>query len=116
MTSKNQTDHIQFRVNSDEYNKLKTSGETFGLSVGQYSKQIALKSRMRKPYFSHEDTSAILVELSRQGNNLNQIAKKLNQLDREGAEKEVIEALRYTYGVMVQTRKEYLKLCRQLQK
>jgi len=119
MKSQNQTDHIQFRVNNQEYKKLKTSGETYGLSVGQYSKKIALNSRLKKPYFSHEDTKNILVEISRQGNNLNQIAKKLNQLQESeiiSENTEIINALRYTYGVLDETRKEYVKLCRQLQK
>jgi len=60
-----------------------------------------------------------LVEISRQGNNLNQIAKKLNQLQESeiiSDNTEIINALRYTYGVLDEIRKEYVKLCRQLQK
>ncbi|HEP8899433.1 TPA: plasmid mobilization relaxosome protein MobC, partial [Pseudomonas aeruginosa] len=51
------------------------------------------------------------------GTNLNQIAKKLNQFDRmDNQDKELIEALRYTYGVLAQAQKGYQELWQQLQK
>ncbi|MEQ6219772.1 plasmid mobilization relaxosome protein MobC [Levilactobacillus brevis] len=42
-------------------------------------KQLALKSKLRKPYFPANDTQKIILELTRQGTNLNQITRKLNQ-------------------------------------
>lgn len=115
--SHNQTKYIQFRLSEDQYEKLKVSGETYGLSPNLYAKKLAQKSHLKKPYFEHEQAKSLLLELSKQGTNLNQIAKKLNQLDRiDGQSKELIEALRYTYGVLAQAQKGYKDLWQQLQK
>lgn len=60
-----------------EYAKLKFSASTYDLTVSNYAKKLALKSNLRKPYKAKE----IILELSRQGNNLNQIAHRLSQDD-----------------------------------
>ena len=109
--SQNQTKYIQFRLSEEQYNKLKISGETYGLSPNLYAKKLAQKSHLKKPYLEHDQAKSLLLELSKQGTNLNQIAKKLNQFD-----KELIEALRYTYGVLAQAQKGYQELWQQLQK
>lgn len=115
--SQNQTKYIQFRISENQYDKLKTSAKTYGLSPNLYVKKLAQKSHLKKPYFEHEQAKEMIIELTRQGTNLNQIAKKLNQLDRSDLEnKELIEALRYTYGVLAQTQKEYQALWQQLRK
>nr|WP_267128827.1 hypothetical protein [Lactococcus lactis] len=45
------------------------------------------------------------------------MAKKLNQFDRmDNQDKELIEALRYTYRVLAQAQKGYQELWQQLQK
>ncbi|EGP5617067.1 TPA: plasmid mobilization relaxosome protein MobC [Enterococcus faecium] len=76
---------------------MKNSVETYGLSPSLYAKQIAQNSSLKKPYFPHEQAKQIALELTRQGTNLNQIAKKLNQLHVfEVDQKELVEALRYT--------------------
>ena len=75
------TKRINFRLNELEYNKLSKSASIYGLTVSNYAKQLALKSKLRKPYFSANDTQKIILELTRQGTNLNQIARKLNQGD-----------------------------------
>ncbi|MGX7329988.1 plasmid mobilization protein [Enterococcus bulliens] len=112
--TQNQTKMVQFRVSEEQYEKLKKSAEVYGLSPSLYVKKMAQNSRLKKAYFSHDDAKKILVELTRQGTNLNQIAKRLNQLDSKLAEdKELLEALRYTYGALVQARKEYQELWRQ---
>ncbi|WP_240394390.1 hypothetical protein [Carnobacterium maltaromaticum] len=35
--SQNQTKYIQFRLSEEQYNKLKISGETYGLSPNLYA-------------------------------------------------------------------------------
>lgn len=55
------------------------SASTYGLSIGQYAKQMALKSKLKTPYFNDDDAKKLLIELTRQGTNLNQIARRLNQ-------------------------------------
>lgn len=83
----------------------------------QNPKKLAQKSHLKKPYLEHDQAKALLLELSKQGTNLNQIAKKLNQFDRmDNQDKELIEALRYTYGVLAQAQKGYKELWQQLQK
>lgn len=115
--SQNQTKYIQFRLSEEQYNKLKISGETYGLSPNLYAKKLAQKSHLKKPYLEHDQAKSLLLELSKQGTNLNQIARKLNQFDRmDNQDKELIEALRYTYGVLAQAQKGYQELWQQLQK
>ena len=79
--SDKQTKRINFRLNELEYEKLSQSASTYGLTASSYAKQLALKSNLRKPYFSASDTQQIILELTRQGTNLNQITRKLNQGD-----------------------------------
>ena len=79
--SDKQTKRINFRLNELEYEKLSQSASTYALTVSSYAKQLALKSNLRKPYFSASDTQQIILELTRQGTNLNQITRKLNQGD-----------------------------------
>lgn len=76
-----QTKRINFRLNELEYDKLSQSASTYGLTVSRYAKKLALKSKLRKPYFSDKDAKKIILELTRQGTNLNQITRKLNQSD-----------------------------------
>jgi len=115
--AQNQTKYIQFRINETHYEKLETSAKTYGLSPNLYVKKLAQNSHLKKPYFEHEQAKQMIIELTRQGTNLNQIAKKLNQLDQSDlSNKDLIEALRYTYGVLAQTQKEYQALWQQLRK
>ncbi|MDK1727324.1 plasmid mobilization protein [Dellaglioa algida] len=112
-----QDKYIQFRIDQEHYEKLKISAETYGLSPSLYVKNLAQKSHLKKPYFAHEEAKQVLLELTKQGTNLNQVAKRLNQLDPASADsKELTEALRYTYGVLAQAQKEYSLLWQQLRK
>jgi len=79
--SEKQTKRINFRLTQLEYAKLKFSASTYDLTVSNYTKKLALKSNLRQPYFHTSKTKEIILELSRQGNNLNQIAHRLNQDD-----------------------------------
>ena len=74
-----QTKRLNFRLTMLEYEKLQQSANTYGLTVSSYAKQLALKSNLRKPYFPAHETQKIILELARQGSNLNQIARNLNQ-------------------------------------
>ncbi len=71
--SQNQTKYIQFRLSEEQYNKLKISGETYGLSPNLYAKKLAQKSHLKKPYLEHDQAKSLLLELSKQGTNLNQL-------------------------------------------
>lgn len=82
MYPEKQEKHIHIRVSAKDYQKIKSSAELYGLSVGQYSKKILQKSRQKKPKFSYAETQKIETELNHIGNNVNQLARSLNQLNK----------------------------------
>jgi len=102
-----QTKRINFRLTQLEYEKLKVSASAYDLTVSNYAKKLALKSNLRKPYFHSTEAKEIVLELSRQGNNLNQMAHRLNQDDP--LTPEMITALE-------QAREAYTNIWLQLQK
>lgn len=104
-----QVKRINFRLDQTEYTKLKLSAETYGLTVSNYAKKLALNSKLRQPYFDHTATKELLLELSRQGTNLNQVARQLNQQPEMPQTAQLLAALQAT-------REEYRKLWQQLQK
>ena len=67
--SQNQTKYIQFRLSEEQYNKLKISGETYGLSPNLYAKKLAHLSHFIFPCLEHDQAKALLLELSKQGTN-----------------------------------------------
>jgi len=70
---------VSFRVNADEYAKLKQSAETLNMSVAQFAKKKAQNARLVKPKFDTETKKQIVRELSQLGNNVNQIARVVNK-------------------------------------
>lgn len=104
-----QVKRINFRLDQTEYTKLKLSAETYGLTVSNYAKKLALNSKLRQPYFDHTATKELLLELSRQGTNLNQVARQLNQQPELPQTKQLLAALQAI-------QEEYRKLWQQLQK
>ncbi|KZU21369.1 mobilization protein [Lactiplantibacillus plantarum] len=75
----NQTRQIHYRLSELEYRKLVTSASQIGLSTSAYAKQLALRSKLIEPKFSHEDAVQLNLALARIGNNLNQLTKQANQ-------------------------------------
>mgnify|MGYP004701014879 CR=1 FL=1 len=114
-----QTKTIQFRVTESEFDKLKKSGAVFGKSASLYTKDLALKSRLKKPKFDHQIASEILLELSRQGNNLNQLTRKVNRMSATDPElffTDFQAELTQLSGEVARLREEYQQICRRLQK
>lgn len=70
---------VSFRVNADEYEKLKQSAETLNISVAQFAKRKAQNARLVKPKLDIETRKQMVRELSQLGNNVNQIAKVINK-------------------------------------
>lgn len=104
-----QIKRINYRLTQEEFKKLQLSAETYGLTVSSYAKKLALKSTLRKPYFTSSETQKMLLELSRQGSNLNQIARQLNQQETNLDLQEVLATFKTV-------RKEYQELWQLLQK
>ncbi|EDS81785.1 plasmid mobilization protein (plasmid) [Clostridium perfringens] len=74
---------IKFYVNQKEYDQIKKKVEKSKLKQQEY----LIKSALNKKIIVIDGLKEILLELSREGNNLNQIAKKIN----EGEQKDIKE-------------------------
>ncbi|WP_172201907.1 plasmid mobilization relaxosome protein MobC [Campylobacter sp. RM16188] len=75
MKLKNNKDNkISIRLTDNEMNSLETKASLCGLSKSAFARDILLKS---KPPI-HKFDKAMVNQLSRLGNNLNQIAKHVN--------------------------------------
>lgn len=74
---------IKFYVNEKEYEEIKKKVEKSKLNQQEY----LIKSALNKKIIVVDGLKEILLELSREGNNLNQIAKKIN----EGEQKDIKE-------------------------
>ncbi|HDB3341654.1 MULTISPECIES: plasmid mobilization protein [Staphylococcus] len=70
---------ISFRVNEDEYEKLRSSAETLNMSVPNFVKKKAQGSRLVAPKLDKETRQSIVKDLGTMGANVNQIAKWFNQ-------------------------------------
>ncbi|WP_412095185.1 plasmid mobilization protein [Alloprevotella tannerae] len=106
-----QVNHVSFRINDLQFEKLSLSASTYGLSIGQYAKQMALKSKLKTPYFNDDDAKKLLIELTRQGTNLNQIARRLNQNPLANT-----DDLKEAKAVLKEAREAYRNLWLQLRK
>ena len=74
---------IKFYVNEKEYDQIKKKVEKSKLKQQEY----LIKSALNKKIIVIDGLKEILLEPSREGNNLNQIAKKIN----EGEQKDIKE-------------------------
>ncbi|MCL1440792.1 MobC family plasmid mobilization relaxosome protein [Enterobacter hormaechei] len=74
---------IKFYVNEKEYDQIKKKVEKSKLKQQEY----LIKSALNKKIIVIDGLKEIPLELSREGNNLNQIAKKIN----EGEQKDIKE-------------------------
>ncbi|MBO3304692.1 plasmid mobilization relaxosome protein MobC [Clostridium perfringens] len=74
---------IKFYVNEKEYDQIKKKVEKSKLKQQEY----LIESALNKKIIVIDGLKEILLELSREGNNLNQIAKKIN----EGEQKDIKE-------------------------
>ncbi|MBN3131979.1 plasmid mobilization relaxosome protein MobC [Pectobacterium brasiliense] len=69
---------IQFRVNKEEFEYLKSLVEASGLERGHYIRREILKAEPLIKRKMPEVNQKTYIQLSSLGNNLNQVAKKLN--------------------------------------
>ena len=74
---------IKFYVNEKEYDQIKKKVKKSKLKQQEY----LIKSALNKKIIVIDGLKEMLLELSREGNNLNQIAKKIN----EGEQKDIKE-------------------------
>ena len=72
---------ISFRVSESEYLKLEQSAKVLNISVAAFAKKKAQGVRVVGPKINPEDSKVIARNLSSLGNNVNQIARKINSFD-----------------------------------
>ena len=85
---------IYFRVSEALYDVITYSAEKSGLSISEYCRRAVLNQPMKKLPIIIHDESEILQELrniNKLGNNLNQIARHLNQ---GGATQPILEEIK----------------------
>lgn len=75
MANKSRPKQVMFRLSEEEAEKLQKKVEQSGMSQQDY----ILKAVLDKPITNTDGIKELVPELKRQGNNLNQIAKKLNE-------------------------------------
>ena len=71
----NKNKHFNFRVNENEYNKIKSKIEKSKLNTSEY----LLKTAMNKEIIVIEGLEEIIIQLRKIGNNINQLTKLCNQ-------------------------------------
>lgn len=72
---------INFRVSESEYLKLERSAKALNISVPSFVKKKAQGARIVAPNVDPEHSKLMARQLSALGNNVNQIARKLNSFD-----------------------------------
>jgi hypothetical protein len=67
------------RLTEEEYKRIQTMVASIGITAPEIFRRALFDTiNFVQPLFSKQDTKEIMTELSRQGNNINQIAKKVN--------------------------------------
>ena len=69
---------INFRVTLNEQMQLESFAKNYGLNVVEYVRRRALQKQLPKFVMSELERD-LLIELSRIGNNINQMSKRANQ-------------------------------------
>ena len=72
------------RLKKDEHERIQNAAVAQGMSIPELMKHVVLKGPLPIPLMFPDEHRVISTELNRIGNNMNQIAKKLNSGFREG--------------------------------
>lgn len=75
MANKSRPKQVMFRLSEEEAEKLQKKVEQSGMSQQDY----ILKAVLEKPITNTDGIKEVVPELKRQGANLNQLTKKLNE-------------------------------------
>ena len=75
MANKSRPKQVMFRLSEEEAEKLQRKVEKSGMSQQEY----ILKAVLEKPITNTDGIKEVVPELKRQGANLNQLTKKLNE-------------------------------------
>lgn len=72
---------ISFRVSETEYLNLERSAKALNISVPAFVKKKAQGARLVTPKIDPQDSKEIARQLASLGNNINQLTKKMHQID-----------------------------------
>lgn len=72
---------INFRVSEQDYLKLSQSAKTLNMSVPAFVKKKAQGARVVAPKINPDDSKEMARQLAALGNNVNQLAKRVNQIE-----------------------------------
>ena len=72
---------ISFRVSESEYLNLERSAKVLNISVPAFVKKKAQGARVVAPKINPDDSKEMARQLAALGNNVNQLAKRVNQIE-----------------------------------
>lgn len=84
---------VKFRVNTAEYFTVKAKARAGKLSLSEYARRMALDGQVSAPVSGEE--LALVAELTREKNNLNQLAKVQNAAGAAKQEAELLRIIRF---------------------
>ena len=96
--SKRKSSHV--RLSDDELEQLEKDQYSRGMSIPDLLKEAYFKGRPTAILMTQEDRKMVLTEIARQGNNLNQLAKKVNAGIQESVQGDVSDIKRILTGIL----------------
>ena len=90
----------QVRFTKEEFEKIRSDAAEEGESLPVLLKRVYFGTRERRLAFHRDDAKRLMVDLARIGNNLNQIARRVNSGFREGTNAS-FEGLRVEFQTLV---------------
>ena len=81
LPNRKENKQINFRVSESEYLKLERSAKALNISVPAFVKKKAQGARVVAPKINPDDSKEIARQLAALGNNVNQLAKRVNQIE-----------------------------------
>lgn len=94
---------IRFRVNPAEYDAVKEKARRGSLTLSEYARQMVLTGKVAAPASPEE--LRLVAELTREKNNLNQIAKAQNAAGAAAWEGELMRIIRFYNRVIAKIKK-----------
>ena len=79
--NRKQPKQISFRVSESEYLNLERNAKVLNISVPAFVKKKAQGARVIAPKINPDDSKEIARQLAALGNNVNQLAKRVNQIE-----------------------------------
>lgn len=94
---------IRFRVNPAEYGAVKEQARRSNLTLSEYARQMVLTGKVMAPASPEE--LRLVAELTREKNNLNQIAKAQNAAGAAAREAELMRIIRFYNRVIAELKR-----------